>query len=110
MASDATLRAVSSGSPGPTFVLLLVLSVATGACTPRLLDADQLERRLSREISERLHVANVAVECPDDAEARQGATLGCVARAPGETQGLRIQVTQLDGDGNVVWEIAGPAE
>ena len=74
-----------------------------------MLDADQLERRLSREISERLHVANVAVECPDDAEARQGATLGCVARAPGETQGLRIQVTQLDDDGNVTWEIAGAA-
>ena len=87
-----------------------MLSLATGACTPQLLDADQLERRLSREISERLDVANVAVECPDDAEARQGETLACVARAPGETQGLRIQVTQLDGDGNVVWEIAGPAE
>lgn len=83
--------------------------MAVGACTPRLLDADQLERRLSREISERLHVANVAVECPDDAEARQGATLGCVARAPGETQGLLIEVTQLDGNGNVAWEIAGPA-
>ena len=110
MVSDATLRAVSSGSPGPTFVLLLVLSITTGTCTPRLLDADQLERRLSREISERLDVANVAVECPDDAEARQGETLACAARAPGETQGLRIQVTQLDGDGNVVWEIAGPAE
>ncbi|MGH2640814.1 MAG: DUF4333 domain-containing protein [Actinomycetota bacterium] len=100
---------MSSGSPGPTFVLLLVLSVATGACTPRMLDADQLERRLSREISERLSVANVAVECPDDAEARQGETLVCVARAPGETQGLRIQVTQLDDDGNVAWEIAGAA-
>lgn len=86
-----------------------MLSVATGACTPRLLDADQLERRLSREISERLHVANVAVECPDDTEARQGATSECVARAPGQTQGLRIEVTQLDDDGNVVWEIAGPA-
>ncbi len=74
-----------------------------------MLDADQLERRLSREISERLSVANVAVECPDDAEVREGATLVCVARAPGETQGLRIQVTQLDDDGNVAWEIAGAA-
>jgi hypothetical protein len=109
MASDATLRAVSSGSPGPTFVLLLVLSVATGACTPRMLDADQLERRLAQEISKRLDVPNVAVECRDDAEAREGATLGCVARAPGETRGLRIRVTQLDDDGNVVWEVVGAA-
>ncbi len=74
-----------------------------------MLDADQLERRLSREISERLNVANVAVECPDDTEARQGATSECLARAPGETRGLRIAVTQLDDDGNVVWEIAGAA-
>jgi hypothetical protein len=109
MASDATLRAVSSGSPGPTFVLLIVLSVAMGACTPRLLDADQLERRLAREISERLDVPNATVECPDDAEAREGATLRCVVRAPGETQELRILVTQLDDDGHVAWEIAGAA-
>jgi hypothetical protein len=74
-----------------------------------MLDADQLERRLAREISEQLDVPNVAVECPGDAEARQGETLECVARAPGETEGLRIEVTQLDDDGNVVWEIAGAA-
>jgi hypothetical protein len=74
-----------------------------------MLDADQLERRLSREISEQLDVPDVAVECPDDAEARQGATVDCVARAPGETEGLRIEVTQLDDDGNVIWEIAGAA-
>jgi hypothetical protein len=33
----------------------------------------------------------------------------CVARAPGETAGLRIVVTQVDDDGNVTWEIAGAA-
>ena len=86
-----------------------MLSVATGACTPRLLDADQLERRLSREISERLDVANVAVECPDDAEANRGRRWRASPERRGDA-GARIQVTQLDGDGNVVWEIAGPAE
>jgi uncharacterized protein DUF4333 len=101
-------RAVSSGSPHPTLVLLLVLSVATGACAPRMLDSDQLERRLSRELSDQLDVPGIEVECPD-AEARQGATLDCIARAPGETAGLRIVVTQVDDDGNVTWEIAGAA-
>ena len=102
-------RAVSSGSPRPTLVLLLALSVATGACAPRMLHVDQLERRLSRQIAERLHVPGIEVECPDDAEAEQGATLDCVARAPGETAGLRIVVTQLDDEGNVTWEIDGAA-
>ena len=102
-------RAVSSGSPRPTLVLLLALSVATGACTPRMLDSAQLERRLAREISDVLDVPGVAVECPDDAEVRQGSTLDCIARAPGETVGLRITVTQVDDDGNVTWEIARAA-
>jgi hypothetical protein len=47
--------------------------------------------------------------CPDDAEVREGSTVDCVARAPGETAGLRIVVTQVDDDGNVTWEIAGAA-
>jgi len=102
-------RAVSSGSPRPTLVLLLALSVATGACTPRMLDSAQLERRLAREISDVLDVPGVEVACPDDAEVRAGSTLDCVARAPGETAGLRILVTQVDDDGNVTWEIAGAA-
>ena len=101
--------AVSSGPPHPTLVLLLVLTVATGACAPRMLDHDQLERTLARKISTQLAVPGIEVECPDDVEARKGATLDCIARAPGETAGLRIQVTQLDDDGNVTWEIAGAA-
>lgn len=49
-------------------------------------------------------------ECPDDVEVRRGGTFECTARAPGEADGLRIDVTQLDDDGNVTWEIAGAAE
>jgi hypothetical protein len=90
-------------------VLLLALSVATGACTPRMLDSDQLERRLARELSDQLDVPGVEVSCPDDVEVRQGSTLDCIARAPGETTGLRIVVTQVDDDGNVTWEVAGAA-
>ena len=100
-------RAVSSGPPHPTLVLLLVLSIATGACAPRMLDGDQLERLLARQLSDQLDVPGIRVECPDDAEARQGATLECIARAPGETEGLRVAVTQVDDDGDVTWEIQG---
>jgi hypothetical protein len=110
MASDATLRAVSSGSPPhPTLVLLLMLGVVVGSCTPRTLDSEQLERRLGSELSDRLDVAGIEVECPEDVEVRRGDMLACTARAPGESEGLRIEVTQLDDDGNVSWEIAGPA-
>ena len=74
-----------------------------------MLDHDQLERTLAREISAQLDGPGIEVECPDDVEAGQGAMIECIARAPGETAGLRIEVTQLDDDGNVTWEIAGAA-
>jgi hypothetical protein len=86
-----------------------MVSVVMGACTPRTLDTAQLERRLGREISEHLGVRGVVADCPDDVEVQRGSTLECIARAPGETVGLRVEVTQLDDDGNVTWEIAGAA-
>jgi hypothetical protein len=73
-----------------------------------MLDGEQLERRLARQLSDQLDVPGISVECPD-AEARQGSTLECIARAPGETEGLRVAVTQVDDDGNVTWEIQGAA-
>lgn len=86
-----------------------MVSVAMGGCAPRTLDTDQLERRLGRELSDKLGVPGIVVECPDDVEVSRRSTLDCTARAPGETAGLRIEVTQLDDDGNVTWEIAGAA-
>ena len=54
-------------------------------------------------------MTSIVAECPDDVEVRRGETFECTARAPGEADGLRIHVTQLDDDGNVAWEIAGAA-
>jgi hypothetical protein len=103
-------RAVPSGTPArPTLALLLILSVAAGSCAARTLDADQLERRLGRQLSDRLGVPSMVAVCPEDVEVRRGGTFECIARAPGEADGLRIDVTQLDDDGNVTWEIAGAA-
>jgi hypothetical protein len=83
--------------------------MAAVGCSPRTLDTDQLERRLERQVSDRLRVAAVVAECPAEIEARQGARFDCTVRARGEESGLRVVVTQLDSDGNVTWEIAGPA-
>jgi len=102
--------AVSSGiPPRPTLVILLFVSVAVGGCAAHTLDTDQLERRLGRQLSDRLGVAGVVAECPEDVEVERDATFVCTASRPGEPIELRIEVTQLDDDGNVTWEIAGTA-
>jgi hypothetical protein len=103
-------RAVSSGTPPrPTLALLLFVSVVAGSCVARTLDSDQLERRLAHQLSDRLRVSGIVAECPEDIEVGRGATFTCTARAPSEVAALRIDVTQIDDDGNVTWEIAGAA-
>jgi hypothetical protein len=102
--------AVPSGiPPHPTLAILLLVSIVAGSCAARTLNADQLERRLGRQLSDRLGVSGIVAMCPDDVEVRKGATFACTARAPGEDVGLRIVVTQLDDEGHVTWEIAGAA-
>jgi hypothetical protein len=104
-------RAVPSGTPPrPTLVFLLLITVAVGSCAARTLHVDQLERRLGRQLSDRLGVSGIEAECPEDVEVERGRTFVCTARAPGEDVRLRIEVTQVDDDGNVTWEIVGTAE
>lgn len=88
---------------------MLAVPVATGSCIPRTLRTDQLERRLSRDLVETLGVPGIRVSCPSDVEIRRGDTFVCVATAPNGDR-LRIEVTQVDDDGSVTWELAGPAE
>jgi len=102
--------AVPSGiPPHPTLVFLVLVSIVAGSCAAKTLNTDQLERRLGRQLSDRLGVSGIVATCPEDMEVSKGATFACTARAPGEDVGLRIVVTQLDDDGNVTWEIAGTA-
>ena len=102
--------AVPSGiPPHPTLAFLVLVSIVAGSCAAKTLNADQFERRLGRQLSDRLGVSGIVATCPDDVEVSKAATFACTARAPGEDVALRIVVTQLDDDGNVTWEIAGTA-
>lgn len=86
------------------------MPAAIGGCIPATLDMPQLERRLERQLSDQLNVDGIEVRCPVEVEVEEGATFSCVATAPGETDALRIDVTQIDDEGDVTWEIAGAGE
>jgi hypothetical protein len=110
MAPDATLRAVRRGaSRRVSLALLLAVPLGIGSCVPRTLRTDQLERRLTREIVATLDVPGIRVDCPTGIEVRSGDTFVCVATAPNGDR-LRIDVTQVDDEGAVTWELAGSAE
>ena len=110
MAPDATLRVVRRGaSRRATLALLLAVPLGIGSCVPRTLRTDQLERRLAREVAATLDVPGIRVDCPAVIEVQRGDTFDCVATAPNDDR-LRIEVRQVDDEGGVTWEIAGPAE
>jgi Domain of unknown function (DUF4333) len=109
MALDATLRVVRWGaSRRATLALLLAVPLGIGSCVARTLRTDELERRLSRDVSATLEVSGILVDCPPDIEVREGATFVCEATAPNGDR-TRIDVTQVDDDGSVTWEIASAA-
>ena len=103
--------AVPSGiPPHPTLAFLVLVSIVAGGCAARTLNADQLERRLGRQLSERLGcLRDRGRPVRTASRSRRERRFACTARAPGEDVGLRIVITQLDDDGNVTWEIAGTA-
>ena len=104
-------RAVPSGTPPhPTLAFLLFVSVAAGSCAARTLNTDQLERRLGRQtLGPPRGLRGSRRSVRNGVEVRSDATFACTARAPGEDVGLRVDVTQVDDEGNVTWEIAGTA-
>jgi hypothetical protein len=90
-------------------VLFLGAVAATNSCDPRTLDVAQLERRLGRELSSDLGVDGITAECPADIQVAEGQTFRCMAHSPLGKGTLAIDVTQIDDDGHVTWEIAGTA-
>lgn len=89
--------------------LLLAVPLGSGSCVPRTLRTDELERRLGREVAETLDVSGLVVDCPTDIELRRGDTFSCAATAPNGDRG-RIQVTQVDDEGTIAWEVTSTAE
>jgi Domain of unknown function (DUF4333) len=90
-------------------VALLIAPVAVGSCVPRTLDTAQLERRIAHQLSDQLNVDGVGVSCPEDVRVAEGHRFRCTATASDGSDAVRIDVTQVDDDGNVTWEISGTA-
>ena len=76
--------------------------VTLAACS-NTLDPVQLESEIAGQLEERLPGAPWAVTCPEEVEARAGATFYCSARSAG--QGFSIEVTQENDEGSVTWRI-----
>lgn len=74
---------------------LLLLAACGGT-----LDTGELEKQAQKAIAEDIGVRVASVDCPDDVEAKEGATFTCTATgADGST--ATVRVVQTDDEGNV---------
>jgi hypothetical protein len=77
------------------------------ACGDEMLDVDKVESEVAPEIERQTGTRDVAVDCPDDVEIEEGATFECGVSAAGGVE-AKVEVTQSDDEGNVVWELVQP--
>jgi len=85
---------------------LLALPLALAGCGGEI-DGDKLEDEIAKDADERLALVVDAVACPSP-DAEEGATFPCTVTVKG--QPTELEVTQIDDDGNVRYDLGGLAE
>jgi hypothetical protein len=92
-----------------SLALLSLLVTALTACsvsigTPKVGEAD-LERSVKDSLTEKVGQEPDAIDCPGDLTGKEGTTMRCTLTAGGDTLGVMLTVTSVDGD-TVKYDIA----
>ncbi|HLS79271.1 MAG TPA: DUF4333 domain-containing protein [Nocardia sp.] len=72
-------------------------SVSIGSTTPTVKEAD-LERSVAQTLESQLGQPSDEIDCPDDLKGEVGAVLDCTLTVDGQTSGLTVTVTSVEGD------------
>lgn len=82
---------------------LLALGCALTGCSveiggdPKIAESD-LEESVQQTLAEQVGQTPDAIDCPDDLQGTVGQTMRCTLTAGGETLGLTVTVTSVEGD------------
>lgn len=83
-----------------TGALLLLLSACGAGSVPE----EDVEEQVSNVLAETVGQAPDEVDCPDDLPAEVGAEMRCTLTADGESIGLTVTVTSVEGN-NVNFDV-----
>lgn len=89
------------------FLVAVGASFALAGCGESTLDTGKIESEIKPEVEDQTGTRDVAVSCPDDVEAEEGAEFECDLTAAGGVK-AKVAITQEDDDGNVRWELVQP--
>lgn len=88
------------------FAVLLTagLALTLAGCGSLTVDKDELEKQINTELTKSVGRSPDSVTCPKDLDGKVDATTRCELKADGETYGVTVKVTKVDGD-NVKFDI-----
>ncbi len=89
------------------YLVVIAALMLAGCGGEDTLDAGDIESEVVPQIEDQTGTRDVAIECPEDVEAEEGAVFECDITAEGGIK-AKLKVTQEDDEGNVRWEIVRP--
>ncbi|MCP2316076.1 protein of unknown function (DUF4333) [Nocardia amikacinitolerans] len=72
-------------------------SVEVGSSTPQVKEGE-LEKSVKQTLTEEVGQEPDSIDCPADLDGKVGTTMRCTLTAGGETLGLTVTVTSVEGD------------
>ncbi|MEU2252099.1 DUF4333 domain-containing protein [Nocardia xishanensis] len=72
-------------------------SVEIGSTTPEVKESE-LEKSVKQTLTEQVGQTPDAIDCPGDLAGKVGTTMRCTLAAGGDTLGLTVTVTSVEGD------------
>ncbi|MDT9592074.1 DUF4333 domain-containing protein [Nocardioides zeae] len=74
-------------------------ALALTACSAGSVESDDVEDKISSELTQQTGTEPDEVDCPEDLDAEEGATMTCVLTAEdGSTIDVDVEVTEVDGN------------
>ncbi|PEG42077.1 hypothetical protein CQY20_03620 [Mycolicibacterium agri] len=89
-------RLVQSAAWAAT-VLATTMACSFSAGTSVSVDKDDLAKEISGQLEKQVGRAPESVECPENLKGEVGATTRCMLHDGGETYGVNVNVTKVDG-------------
>lgn len=85
--------------------LLFGLALAATACTTDpVVGETELEKSVQQTLADKVGVSPDSVDCPGELTGKVGTTMRCTLTAGGDTLGLTVTVTSVDGD-NIKYDV-----
>lgn len=94
-----TVARTHGGSPRTLRIAVggAIIALSLSACGSGSISTDELEKQISAQLAAQVGQEPDSVDCPDSLDAEVGATERCTLSAGGDSYGVDVEVTKVEG-------------